>query len=68
MTAVEWLVERIDISSPFMISDYDIQKAKDIKKQQIMEAIEYHIDLLNEQQYKKAQWLLDQLNQNKFKS
>jgi hypothetical protein len=38
MTAVEWLIDRIDISSPFMISEDDIQKAIQMEKQQIIDA------------------------------
>jgi hypothetical protein len=41
MTAVQWLIDRIDISSPFMISEDDIQKAIEMEKQQTEISDEY---------------------------
>ena len=50
MTSIEWLIDRIDISNPFMVSDSDIEKAKEMHKQEIIDAFKsglkspYHQD------------------------
>jgi len=41
MTSIEWLVDRIDISNPFMVSELDIEKAKEMHKQEIIDAVSY---------------------------
>lgn len=39
MTSIEYLIDRIDISNPFMVSDLDIEKAK----QMYLQEIQHHI-------------------------
>ena len=38
MTALQWLISRIDISNPFMISQTDIEQAKRMEYQQLESA------------------------------
>tara|TARA_R110000868_G_C10729521_1_gene751489 strand:+ start:209 stop:427 length:219 start_codon:yes stop_codon:yes gene_type:complete len=44
MTAVEWLVKQIDIKNPNWLKD-EIQKAKEMEKQQIIDAYNKSFEL-----------------------
>jgi len=82
MTSIEYLIDRIDISNPFMVSDLDIEKAKQMYLQEMQHHIvdatkmitDFEIGIIAQQEatfapsfIRGAKWYREQLKQRQCK-
>ena len=66
MTAVEWLIEQI--RNEKYIEDIDFEQAKEMEKQQIIDAYETsHISMMTSEQYYNEKYKLDTIDTLKLK-
>ena len=68
MTAVEWLLENVIISAPINWDTTIVEQAKEMEKQQIIDAYETsHISMMTSEQYYNEKYKLDTIDTLKLK-